>query len=298
MDEAVISLRFAIFPNLGKEKLFTFLPELLGMIEKRKSSALLPLSMKEGLEAGGIKGASYGSIDELGNCDCLLSIGGDGSFLGAARTFRDYPILMAGIHLGELGFLNSITVEDAALRLDQILARHYTEESRLFLDSILKHEDGSQEWLTSVLNDVVIGHNEIGQLARLNLSVNGHLIQEYASDGLIVSSPTGSTGYALSCGGPVMGPGDDRMIVIPICAHTLQRFAIVLKCSDTVEVTAPPREKNLRISLDGSESCPFKTTDRLFIKGANKPIRFIRFADQDFFGTITKKLVRKIYETV
>lgn len=291
-------MRFAIFPNLGKEKLFTFLPELLGMIEERKSSALLPLSMKEGLEAGGIKGASYGSIDELGNCDCLLSIGGDGSFLGAARTFRDYPILMAGIHLGELGFLNSITVEDAALRLDQILARHYTEESRLFLDSILKHEDGSQEWLTSVLNDVVIGHNEIGQLARLNLSVNGHLIQEYASDGLIVSSPTGSTGYALSCGGPVMGPGDDRMIVVPICAHTLQRFAIVLKCSDTVEVTAPPREKNLRISLDGSESCPFKTTDRLFIKGANKPIRFIRFADQDFFGTITKKLVRKIYETV
>lgn len=291
-------MRFAIFPNLGKEKLFTFLPELLGMIEERKSSALLPLSMKEGLEAGGIKGASYGSIDELGNCDCLLSIGGDGSFLGAARTFRDYPILMAGIHLGELGFLNSITVEDAALRLDQILARHYTEESRLFLDSILKHEDGSQKWLTSVLNDVVIGHNEIGQLARLNLSVNGHLIQEYASDGLIVSSPTGSTGYALSCGGPVMGPGDDRMIVIPICAHTLQRFAIVLKCSDTVEVTAPPREKNLRISLDGSESCPFKTTDRLFIKGANKPIRFIRFADQDFFGTITKKLVRKIYETV
>lgn len=291
-------MRFAIFPNLGKEKLFTFLPELLGMIEERKSSALLPLSMKEGLEAGGIKGASYGSIDELGNCDCLLSIGGDGSFLGAARTFRDYPILMAGIHLGELGFLNSITIEDAALRLDQILARHYTEESRLFLDSILKHEDGSQEWLTSVLNDVVIGHNEIGQLARLKLSVNGHLIQEYASDGLIVSSPTGSTGYALSCGGPVMGPGDDRMIVIPICAHTLQRFAIVLKCSDTVEVTAPPREKNLRISLDGSESCPFKTTDRLFIKGANKPIRFIRFADQDFFGTITKKLVRKIYETV
>lgn len=291
-------MRFAIFPNLGKEKLFTYLPELLRMIEERKSSALLPLSMKEGLEAGGIEGASYGTIDELGNCDCLLSIGGDGSFLGAARTFRDYPILMAGIHLGELGFLNSITIEDTALRLDQILARHYTEESRLFLDSVLKHEDGSQEWLTSVLNDVVIGHSEIGQLARLNLSVNGHLIQEYASDGLIISSPTGSTGYALSCGGPVMGPSDDRMIVIPICAHTLQRFAIVLKCSDTVEVTAPPREKSLCISLDGSESCLFKTTDRLFIKGANKPIRFIRFADQDFFGTITKKLVRKIYETV
>ncbi len=143
---------------------------------------------------------------------------------------------------------------------------------------------------------MVIGHNQIGRLARLKVSVNGHLIQEYAADGLVVSSPTGSTGYALSCGGPVLSPGDDRMIVVPICAHALQRFALVLKSSDTVEVRAPEREKDLHISLDGNESREFYNTDRLFMKGVNKPIRFIRFLDQDFFGTITQKLARKIYE--
>ncbi len=289
-------MRIGIYPNVGKEKLFEYLPKLLALLEERGISYLLPLCMKEGLTAGGTQGAPYGTIDELGNMDAILSIGGDGSFLETARTFRDYPVLMAGIHLGDLGFLNSITSEDTAMRLDQILAGQYVEESRLFIDAVLKHKDGSQERLPSVLNDIVIGHNQIGQLARLNVSVNGHLIQEYAADGLVVSSPTGSTGYALSCGGPVLGPGDDRMIVVPICAHTLQRFAMVMKSSDTVEVTAPARERNLCISLDGNESREFLNTDRLFMKGVNKPIRFIRFLDQDFFGTITQKLVRKIWE--
>ena len=289
-------MRIGIYPNVGKEKLFQYLPRLLAVLAARQISCLLPLTMKEALEAGGIEGASYGTVDELGNMDAILSIGGDGSFLETARTFRDYPVLMAGIHLGDLGFLNSITPGDTEQRIDQILEGRYVEESRLFIDAVLKHKDGSQERLPSVLNDIVIGHNQIGRLARLNVSVNGHLIQEYAADGLVVSTPTGSTGYSLSCGGPVLGPGDDRMIVVPICAHTLQRFAIVLKSSDTVEVTAPARERDLHISLDGNESCEFHHTDRLFMKGVNKPIRFIRFLDQDFFGTITQKLVRKIYE--
>ncbi len=289
-------MRIGLYPNVGKEKLFAYLPSLLAALEKRGISYLLPLSMKESLVAGGIETDAYGSLEELGNTDCILSIGGDGSFLETARTFRDYPVLMAGIHLGDLGFLNSITPMDTEKRLDQILEGRYIEESRLFIDAVLKHKDGSQERLPSVLNDVVIGHNQIGRLARLKVSVNGHLIQEYAADGLVVSSPTGSTGYALSCGGPVLSPGDDRMIVVPICAHALQRFALVLKSSDTVEVRAPEREKDLHISLDGNESREFYNTDRLFMKGVNKPIRFIRFLDQDFFGTITQKLARKIYE--
>ncbi len=290
------AMRIGIYPNVGKKDLFTYLPRLLALLEKKEIAYVLPLSMKEGLETGGLQISSYGTVEELGNMDAILSIGGDGSFLEAARVFRDYPVLMAGIHLGDLGFLNSITPEDTEKRIDQILAGQYVEESRLFLDAVLKHRDGSQERLSSVLNDIVIGHNQIGQMARINVSVNGHLIQEYAADGLVVSSPTGSTGYALSCGGPVLGPGDDRMIVVPICAHTLQRFAIVLKSSDNVEVTAPERERDLHISLDGNSSKDFQNTDRLFIKGVNKPIRFIRFLDQDFFGTITQKLVKKIYE--
>lgn len=288
-------MKFGIFPNLGKKNLFPYLPELLKTLENQGNSYLLPRVMKKGLEAQGLKGP-FGSIEELGHTDCILSIGGDGSYLGAARTFADYPVKMVGIHLGELGFLNNITPEDTEKRINQILIGDYIEESRLFISSLIRHQDGKEKPLTTVLNDIVVGHAQIGQLARINLFVNDHFIQEYAADGLIISSPTGSTGYSLSCGGPVLGPGDDRMIVVPICAHSLQRFPIVLKSSDAVKITVPEREGSLSISLDGSESCTFTHTDTLLIQGIQKPIRFIRFRDQDFFGTITRKLVRKICE--
>lgn len=288
-------MKFGIFPNLGKKDVFSYLPELMTLLEKKGQSYLLPSIMQAGLEKEGISGP-FGSIEELGNTDCILSIGGDGSFLGAARIFADYPVKMAGIHLGDLGFLNSITPKDTEKRIDQILQGDYKEESRLYISAVLHRKDGREKKLTTVLNDIVIGHARIGQLCRINLAINGHFIQEYAADGLIISSPTGSTGYSLSCGGPVLGPDDDRMIVVPICAHSLQRFPLVLKSSDQVEITLPPREGELHISLDGSESCQCNPTDILQVQGVRKPIRFIRFYDQNFFGTITQKLVRKICE--
>lgn len=288
-------MKFGIFPNLGKMNLFSYLPTLLQILEKRGHTYLLPATMRKGLEEKGIHG-TFASLEELGHSDCILSIGGDGSFLGAARTFADYSVQMVGIHLGELGFLNSITIRDTERRIKEIEKGQYQLESRLFIDSIQKTLDGKERHLTTVLNDIVIGHAQIGQLARINLFINDHFIQEYAADGLIISSPTGSTGYSLSCGGPVLGPTDDRMIVVPICAHSLQRFPVVLKASDVVKITVPKREGTLSISLDGSESCSFAHTDTLLIKGVKKPIRFIRFSDQDFFGTITQKLVRKICE--
>lgn len=288
-------MKFGIFPNLGKKNVFPYLPKLMALLEQKGNTCLLPALMRDGLEKQGIEGP-FGTIEELGAMDCILSIGGDGSFLGAARTFAEYPVKMAGIHLGDLGFLNSITVEDTEKRIEQIMVGDYLEESRLYVSAILCHQDGTEKRLTTVLNDIVIGHAQIGQLSRINLSINGHFIQEYAADGLIISSPTGSTGYSLSCGGPVLGPDDDRMIVVPICAHSLQRFPIVLKSSDKVKITVPEREATMHISLDGSESCSFTPQDTLLVQGVQKPIRFIRFKDQNFFGTITKKLVRKICE--
>lgn len=291
-------MNFAIYPNLTKESLSSFLPQLLAFLQEERLEYKLPVSMKDGLAKIGVAEPAdrYGTVEELGAMDCILSIGGDGSFLGTARRFADYDTKVVGIHLGDLGFLNSVTPVDFKSRLHQILVGDYALDARLYLSSAIRHKDGSETPLMTCLNDVVVGHREIGELARINLSINDHFIQEYAADGLIISSPTGSTGYSLSCGGPVLGPSDDRMIVVPVCAHTLQRFAIVLKPSDVVQITAPAREAVLHMSLDGAETAEFTNTDALLIRGVQKPIRFIRFKDQDFFGTITKKLVRKICE--
>lgn len=287
-------MKFGIYPNLGKADLREALLALTGLLKKKQVDYSFPLSMKKGLMEMGFTEECYETEEIMGKRDFILSVGGDGSFLGAARTFADYPVLMAGLHLGDLGFLNAMTLSDMEKRMDQILAGDFKRERRLYLASKIVHEDGTEETLPCVLNDVVIGHNSIGQLARIRLFINGSFIQEYAADGLIISSPTGSTGYSLSCGGPVLGPSDDRIIIVPICAHTLQRFAMVLSRDDEVKITVPEREKELCLSLDGAYSFSFSNKDTLYVKSTEKPIRFLRFQDQDFFGSITKKLVRKV----
>lgn len=287
-------MKFGIYPNLEKKNMKEALTALTSLLQQRNIFFSFPLSMKKGLAAMGFTDAPYESDELMGTRDVILSVGGDGSFLGAARTFRSFPVLMAGLHLGDLGFLNSMTLSDMEQRVDQILAGDFRKESRLYLSSFIVHEDGVKEELPDVLNDVVIGHGSIGQLARIRLFINESFIQEYAADGLIISSPTGSTGYSLSCGGPVLGPSDDRVIIVPICAHTLQRFAMVLKKDDTVKIRLPERERQLSLSLDGAYSFTFSHTDTLYVKSTEKPIRFIRFKDQDFFGSITRKLVRKV----
>lgn len=287
-------MKFGIYPNLGKADLREALLALTGLLKKKQIDYSFPLSMKKGLMEMGFTEECYETEEIMGKRDFILSVGGDGSFLGAARTFADYPVLMAGLHLGDLGFLNAMTLSDMEKRMDQILAGDFKKERRLYLASKIVREDGTEETLPHVLNDVVIGHNSIGQLARIRLFINGSFIQEYAADGLIISSPTGSTGYSLSCGGPVLGPSDDRIIIVPICAHTLQRFAMVLSRDDEVKITVPEREKELYLSLDGAYSFSFSNKDTLYVKSTEKPIRFLRFQDQDFFGSITRKLVRKV----
>lgn len=287
-------MKFGIYPNLGKADLREALLALTGLLKKKQIDYSFPLSMKKGLMEMGFTEECYETEEIMGKRDFILSVGGDGSFLGAARTFADYPVLMAGLHLGDLGFLNAMTLSDMEKRMDQILAGDFKKERRLYLASKIVREDGTEETLPHVLNDVVIGHNSIGQLARIRLFINGSFIQEYAADGLIISSPTGSTGYSLSCGGPVLGPSDDRIIIVPICAHTLQRFAMVLSRDDEVKITVPEREKELCLSLDGAYSFSFFNKDTLYVKSTEKPIRFLRFQDQDFFGSITRKLVRKV----
>ena len=287
-------MKFGIYPNLGKKDLKMALERLTALLRDKNIDYSLPLSMKKGLMDMGFTEDTYETDESMGKRDFILSVGGDGSFLGAARAFRDYPVLMAGLHLGDLGFLNSMTLRDMEKRVDQILSGDYQEEHRLYLSAVLIHGDGRKEKLPTVLNDVVIGHASIGQLARIRLFINDSFIQEYAADGLIISSPTGSTGYSLSCGGPVLGPSDDRTSIVPICAHTLQRFAMVLSRDDVVKITVPEREKELCLSLDGACTFRFNKRDTLLVRSIEKPIRFLRFRDQDFFGSITRKLVRKV----
>lgn len=137
--------------------------------------------------------------------------------------------------MGELGFLNTISPANMKRRFQEIREGKYNVEKRVFLSSCIRHEDGTETPLPDVLNDIVIGHNMIGRMARLRLWIDDRFFQQYPADGLVISTPTGSTSYALSCGGPIMDSRAENMIIVPICPHMIQNFSMVLPMDRTVK---------------------------------------------------------------
>lgn len=287
----------AVFPNIGKDEVFPFFDKLAEVFAKEDFRYYLPDSAKSHFERRGIHLPVnvYKNRKWIGeNLELLLSVGGDGSYLLAAREMADYPMHLAGIHLGDLGFLNSIAPDNLRSRLSELKSGTYRVEERLFLSACIRRKDGSLTQLPDSLNDIVVGHNKIGKMARLRLSIDGHFFQQYPADGLIISTPTGSTSYALSCGGPILSASAQNLLVVPICPHMIQNFSMVLPAESEVSVELPEREALLHISLDGNGQYEIRAGEELRIRAAHKKIRFVRFRDQDFFTTISNRLFPKI----
>lgn len=289
-------MRVGIFPNMGKETLYTFWGKLTAILDEKHIDYYVAEYARECFEAKKIRvdAFRYKSTNWMGeNLKYILSVGGDGSYLEAAKAFSEYPVFLTGIHLGELGFLNSILQSDVADRIEQLLCKKYILEDRMFLRSYILHDDGTKTCLPDVLNDIVIGRTQIGKMVRVNVYINDILAQQYPADGLIISTATGSTGYAFSCGGPILPPSAKQMMVIPICAHTLARFTSILSEEDVVKIVLAPREDILHISADGNGNYELKNKDILIIQGINKSIRFVRFPEHNFWGSLSDKLVKK-----
>jgi probable inorganic polyphosphate/ATP-NAD kinase len=293
-------MNISVFPNTGKEEVYLFFKELIPALKEEGFRFYLPESARPCFEERHIYLSEdyYQSYEWLGTHTTVgLSIGGDGSFLQAARDMAAYPILLAGIHMGELGFLNTISPANMKRRFQEIREGKYNVEKRVFLSSCIRHEDGTETSLPDVLNDIVIGHNMIGRMARLRLWIDDRFFQQYPADGLVISTPTGSTSYSLSCGGPIMDSRAENMIIVPICPHMIQNFSMVLPMDRTVKIQLPDREKQLHISLDGNGEYKICRNECLYIRCIHQKIRFIRFLDQDFFSTISSRLFPKIVAT-
>lgn len=290
-------MKIGIYPNLGKEMFFSFYPQLISWLEEQHIEYYFPVFRRKELEHRGfmLPEAQYKTAKWMGShADLILSVGGDGSFLEAAREFADYNTMLCGIHLGELGFLNSITPADFEKRMELLLNGSYSLESRRYVSASIKKKNGTSLKLPTALNDIVIGRNKMGKMARINMAVNHHHVLRYAVDGIVISTATGSTSYSLSCGGPILSPTSKSMIAVPVCAHMIQGFPMVLSDMDTVQVTLPEREDRLLVSADGKGSYELLKDDTLTVEGVDKPLRFIRFEDHDFWATIHSKLHCKL----
>lgn len=224
------------------------------------------------------------------NRDLLISIGGDGTLLHAAHKLPNFDVRLLGINLGKLGFLTDISPADIDGELDRILNGEFIEEQRAILScSVVR--DGRVLTTHNALNDAVIQKWDTARLITFDTYVNDIFVNRQRSDGVIVSTPTGSTAYALSCGGPILHPGLNAIALVPICPHTLSNRPIVVDGSSkiTVEVSTPEAE-HARLTCDGDVKFALAQDDQITIERSERFIRLIHPKDHDYYATLRAKL--------
>lgn len=220
----------------------------------------------------------------------ILVLGGDGTFLSAARLMTHESIPLVGVNLGQLGFLTEIRREEALGSLKQILLKnkfHISERS--LLDVVVKRA-GKQIYRGAVINDAVVAKAAIARMITMNVKVNHHLVHEMRADGIIISTPTGSTAYSLAAGGPVLAPGVPAMMITPICPHSLNFRPLVISDESTVELELTYGSEEVYLTLDGQDKFELKKNDLLIVRRFQKhPLKLISSPERNYFTLLREK---------
>lgn len=235
-------------------------------------------------------GANLLPKEDFANADLLVSIGGDGTMLYASRLAREAGTPILGINRGRLGFLADVTPDELISSLDNVLGGNFTTDSRLLLEARL-HQSSGEEVVAYALNDIVLQRRETGRMVDFETRVAGQYVNTHSGDGLIVATPTGSTAYALSCGGPIIEPQLDAVALVPICPHTLTDRPIVISADQLIEVTLLQRdETKAEITVDGFSMGDIEPDDKLRISAANTRVTLVHPPGYDFYGILRSKL--------
>jgi NAD+ kinase len=224
--------------------------------------------------------------------DLLITLGGDGTLLRGARLLNGANTPILGLNLGRVGFLTTAGPETFDWALDSIVRGAYATEPRLALQSTITGrgaKGGRVEPL--VLNDVVVHKGGVARVVRLKVSVDGDEVAQYSADGIIVSTPTGSTAYSMSAGGPIVVPTVDAIVVTAICPHTLAVRPLVLSATAVVTIQPiPPWSDDVLVSFDGQVGTPIHPGERLDVRRAERPILLVRLGPESFFKRLRRKL--------
>ena len=221
--------------------------------------------------------------------DLVVVLGGDGTLLGAARKVGHYGLPILGINLGGLGFLTEIPVEMLYQDMEKVINGEISVEPRLMLQArVLRN--GEEKCRFTVLNDVVINKGALARIIDLRVSVDNHFLTTFRADGLIVSTPTGSTGYNLSAGGPILYPDLEALILTPICPFTLTHRPIIVPDTSVIDVQMGENSEEVVLTFDGQVGFDLVDNDRVVISKSEKKLKLIKSPDQDYYDIIRTKL--------
>ena len=221
--------------------------------------------------------------------DLVIVLGGDGTFIHAARLAAGRPVPILGINLGSLGFMTEISSRETFVALDEVLAGRFTSESRMKLACRLVRAD-QVIFQDEVLNDVVINKGALARIGDHEMLVGGQYVTTFKADGVIVATPTGSTAYSLSAGGPIVHPTVDAIILTPICPHALTQRPIVVPGIQSVSVVLKGDAEEFYLTLDGQAGLALQSGDRLEVKRSQNRVVLVRNPRLDYFGMLRQKL--------
>ena len=263
------------------------LPEVLHVLTTLAPELDFSLRFEEELLEFAPTPAPLASLDDL---DLLLTLGGDGTMLRAARLLDGRQIPMLGINLGRLGFLTCCGIDEMEESLRRVAKGDFQVTRRMMLDvrALDANRQERQRW--SALNDAVLHKGGFARVVGLRVSVDGELIATYSADGIVIATPAGSTAYSLSAGGPIVVPTVESILLTPISPHTLAIRPVVLPPTAEVLVQAVNAPDELLITVDGQVGTGFAPGEALAVRRADNPVLLVRFAETTFFSRLRRKL--------
>ena len=283
-------LRFALFGNVYQTKKSASIQKVLACLSQRGAEVLVDQEYYQFLTEDqklDVNAAKIFTDDDF-DADIVISMGGDGTFLKAASRVRQKMIPILGINMGRLGFLADISPNDIEKCLDAIYEEDYSIENRALIQVTTDGEP--LEGYNCALNDVAILKRDTASMISIRASINGDYLTTYQADGLVISSPTGSTAYSLSNGGPIIVPGTKVFSMTAVAPHSMNIRPIVLADSSEITLTVESRSHNFLIAIDGrSEKC--KEGTKLTLRRAPYDVKVVKRSDQRYFNTLREKMM-------
>jgi NAD+ kinase len=278
--------RVAIYPNLDKPACAAELRRLTVWLKRRGLDVLIPAGETPRPEDRSRPVLTSG---QLRGVDLVVVLGGDGTLLSAARAIHPRRVPILGVNFGGLGFLADVSTDRMLPALEQVLAGRYRQEPRMMLRASVVDAAGRVVEAAHGLNDIVL-HQTGKRAIVIQATLAGTPLGAFRADGIIVATPTGSTAYSLSAGGPVVEPTLNVLIATPICPHTLSLRPLVFPAGQTLELRVPPSETEVMLTLDGQVSLAFRPDQSVRITRAARPIWFLQAGERSFYEVLRAKL--------
>ena len=276
--------------NYRKEEFYTILQKVHAILRKENIELIISSDLKKSPEFS--IPPEYEIMDfqlMVKKCDLLFAIGGDGTILSTVRRLEKNMKPIMGIHIGGLGYLSECTEENLVESIAYILNSNYTVSERMLLEAQITPSNDSKQMLWA-LNDIVVDHGPSARLLKIEVQVSDHYLNTFEGDGIIISTPTGSTAYSLSAGGPIIYPSMDSITVTPICPHSLSARPIVLQSSETIAMSFPGPYEGISLAVDGQIKIPIDAQSQIQIKQAKHFAQLVRLPSNGYFKTLRTKM--------